>query len=256
MPISINGTQFVPGPMTIGAAPLTLPNGTAALPGIIFAGAGSDTAGWYRSAVNQWMFAVGAVNVFGLINSADIRIKSSTTLGFSSGDPSAAAADVFLTRRSAAYLRHGDADAASPVAQTIGVQGSRAGTDTNVGGAAFTINPSIGTGTGTPANLVINGIVGATTGTGAQTVAAVLTSAGVVNGQLPSAVVGSAALATTATDGFLYIPTCAGPPTGVPTTFAGRIPFVYDSTNDQLYFYRSGWKQPKTPAGAATVTWQ
>jgi len=61
------------------------------------------------------------------------------------------------------------------------------------------------------------------------------------NGQ--SVVCGSAAIATTATDGFLYIPSCAGTPTGTPTTFTGRIPLIYDSTNDFLYVYRSGWKK-------------
>ena len=55
-------------------------------------------------------------------------------------------------------------------------------------------------------------------------------------------VVGSDALATTATDGFFYIPTCAGTPTGVPTTKTGRIPMVYDSTNNKFYMYNSGWK--------------
>lgn len=59
---------------------------------------------------------------------------------------------------------------------------------------------------------------------------------------LGNVVVGNAALATTATAGFLYIPTCAGVPTGVPTAFTGRVPMVYDSTNDKLYLYRSGWK--------------
>ncbi len=68
--------------------------------------------------------------------------------------------------------------------------------------------------------------------------------------------VGNAAIATNAANGFLYIPTCAGTPTGTPTAYTGRIPMVYDTTNHQFWFYDSGWKQPKTPAGAATVTWQ
>lgn len=55
---------------------------------------------------------------------------------------------------------------------------------------------------------------------------------------------GDAALATTATGGFLYIPTCAGAPTGVPAaTFTGRVPIVYDSTNNFLYIYSGGWKK-------------
>jgi hypothetical protein len=51
---------------------------------------------------------------------------------------------------------------------------------------------------------------------------------------------GDAALATTATNGFLYIPTCAGLPTGVPTTVTGRVPIVADSTNNRLYIYSGG----------------
>lgn len=54
--------------------------------------------------------------------------------------------------------------------------------------------------------------------------------------------IGNAALATTATDGFLYIDSCAGAPTGTPTAITGRIPIVYDSTNNKLYAYNSAWK--------------
>lgn len=58
--------------------------------------------------------------------------------------------------------------------------------------------------------------------------------------------VGNAALATNATDGFLYIPTCAGVPSGTPTSKTGRVPIIYDSTNDNFYIYRSGWKKTTT----------
>lgn len=58
------------------------------------------------------------------------------------------------------------------------------------------------------------------------------------NGNL---IVGTAALATTATDGFLYIPTCAGTPTGTPSSYAGRVAMVFDSTNNRLYIYDGGW---------------
>jgi hypothetical protein len=57
-------------------------------------------------------------------------------------------------------------------------------------------------------------------------------------------IVGSAALATTATDGFLYIPTCAGTPTGTPTAYTGMAPLVYDTTNNKLYVYSgAAWKR-------------
>lgn len=54
---------------------------------------------------------------------------------------------------------------------------------------------------------------------------------------------GTAALATTATDGFLYIPGGAGAPTGVPTAYTGRVPLYVDTTNHKLHFYSGGaWR--------------
>lgn len=54
---------------------------------------------------------------------------------------------------------------------------------------------------------------------------------------------GAGSLATTATDGFLYVPTCAGTPTGTPTAISGFAPVVIDTTNHRLYFYSGGsWR--------------
>ena len=81
----------------------------------------------------------------------------------------------------------------------------------------------------------------APSGTGAA-VATPVTALSITN--LGSVVVAGAALATTATDGFLYIPTCAGPPTGVPTAQTGTAPIVFDSTNNFLYVRVGGtWKK-------------
>lgn len=56
-------------------------------------------------------------------------------------------------------------------------------------------------------------------------------------------VIGTAAIATSATDGFLYVPGCAGNPTGTPTAYTGRVPIVVDTTNNKLYFYSGGaWR--------------
>lgn len=51
---------------------------------------------------------------------------------------------------------------------------------------------------------------------------------------------GGAALATTATTGFFYVPACAGTPTGVPVAQAGLVPIVFDSTGGKLYAYTGG----------------
>lgn len=50
-------------------------------------------------------------------------------------------------------------------------------------------------------------------------------------------VVNTGAQATTATNGFLYITTMPGVPTGVPTTHTGRSAIVHDTTNNRLYGY-------------------
>ncbi len=52
--------------------------------------------------------------------------------------------------------------------------------------------------------------------------------------------VGKASLSTTASNGFLYIPSCAGVPTGVPTAITGFCPLVVNELTGVLYVYASG----------------
>jgi len=52
-----------------------------------------------------------------------------------------------------------------------------------------------------------------------------------------SVIVGTTAIATTAVDGFFYVPTCAGTPTGTPTTYGATAAQVFDDTNDILYIW-------------------
>ncbi len=52
-----------------------------------------------------------------------------------------------------------------------------------------------------------------------------------------SVVVGNGAIATTATGGFLYIPSCAGTPTGTPTDYSNQSAIVHDTTNNRIYLY-------------------
>ena len=55
-------------------------------------------------------------------------------------------------------------------------------------------------------------------------------------------IIGNAALATNATNGFFYAPSSAGSPTGVPTAYTGRVPIEIDTTNGRLYaYYGAAW---------------
>lgn len=61
------------------------------------------------------------------------------------------------------------------------------------------------------------------------------------------------ALATTATDQFLYLPTCAGVPTGTPTSFTGAAALVVDTSDARLYFYSGGWNQAGGGGGGSSL---
>ena len=187
-------------------------------------------------------------------------LANATQFGFSSvSSVSSVNPDTILTRRGAANFQIGAADAASPVSQTLSVQSVVAGTS-NTAGANWTLSASRGTGTGSGGQFIFKTAPANATGTSQNALATALTitapsQAGGVT-QQPSVVVGNAAINTSDVEGFLYIASCAGTPTGTPTTFAGRVPMVYDTTNHQFWIYDGGWKQPKTPAAAALVTWQ
>jgi hypothetical protein len=49
-------------------------------------------------------------------------------------------------------------------------------------------------------------------------------------------------LSLTATDGFPYMPSGAGAPTGTPATQSAHVPFFYDTTNHKLWVFDGGWK--------------
>lgn len=167
-----------------------------------------------------------------------------------------ASQDARFTRGgAAATIQMGAADVnGSAVAQGLQVQSAVTGTDQN--GANWTFKGSKQTGAGTPGDIIFQTSVKLASGTTQGTPVTGLTITGATTSMQPSVVVGNQALATTATEGFLYIPTCAGTPTGVPTTRAGRIAMIYDTTNHQFWFYDGAWLQPKTPAAAAIITWQ
>lgn len=175
------------------------------------------------------------IQVYGGGNIGVYSDTGAFTLGTSS--------DTILTRAAAASFRFGAADAAVPIAQTMQVQNVVAGTS-NTTGVDWTYKGSRGTGTGAGGQIIFQTAPAGSTGTSQNALATALTMTAPAVNMQPSVVIGNQALATTATDGFLYIPTCAGTPTGVPTSFSGRVPIVYDTTNNKIAVYSGGaWKQ-------------
>lgn len=78
--------------------------------------------------------------------------------------------DAFISSAVAATIQLGAADAASPVAQTLRSQGSRAGTDSNVAGGNLTIMSGTGTGNAAASSLILRSPVAVASGTTTQTV--------------------------------------------------------------------------------------
>lgn len=142
----------------------------------------------------------------------------------------------FVRGGAAGAIQQGLADAASPVAQTLKAQGSRAGTDSNVAGASYTHQSGTGTGTGTPSTLILKSPIAVASGTGAQTQTtglvinvgtAVLTSYTVAN--LPAAAtagVGATAFVTDASTTLIL--GLGGVVTGGGTN---KVPVYSDGTN-------------------------
>ena len=79
---------------------------------------------------------------------------------------------------------------------------------------------------------------------GWNTSTALVMAEGAGTGSDGSVAFNDAALATSATVGFIMLPSCAGTPSGTPADIpTGQIPLVWDSTNLKLYAYTGGaWK--------------
>ncbi len=105
-----------------------------------------------RNGGSEWVVGFGVVTNAG---GSGVYVRSGDRVAFSSSatDVYGSVADLILTRRAAANLRFGAADAAAPVAQTLSVQSVVAGT-TNTAGANFTITGSQGTGTGAGGSII------------------------------------------------------------------------------------------------------
>jgi hypothetical protein len=118
---------------------------------------------------NAVSVASGAIGM--LVRGEQVIVKNTSALSW--GDTNTVSTDLFLTRRAAANLRLGAADAAAPVAQTLGVQSVTGVADT--AGANFTIAGSQGTGTGAGGSIVFQVAPAGTAGSAQNALVTALT---------------------------------------------------------------------------------
>ena len=176
------GTSLALGGATLGTSTLAVPAG--ACPGTPTIAIGNSTTGFCSVSTTGFEITVNGTNQldYGITNGAShwtfnssdtvhvgaIIVASNVIASGNVGSNSntglidlGASTDTLLSRHCAACWQLGTADAAAPVAQTLGVQSVVAGTS-NTAGANWTLNGSASTGSGTSGDIVLK-----TGGTGA-----------------------------------------------------------------------------------------
>lgn len=131
-------------------------------------------------------FQVGGVSQFNISRAGVVTTTGTINSGASiatgaTGQLRLNMSSTILTSPSPAVIQLGAADAAAPVAQTLGVQNVVAGTS-NVAGANWTINASAGTGTGIGGNIIFQGAPHSTTGSTQNALTPILTLNGDTKG--------------------------------------------------------------------------
>jgi hypothetical protein len=123
--------------------------------GIIALGAAFGTAGGSSSVIagEQLVVYSSSAKVGEYIFGTRLKNNSAFTYEWSSTSLASGATDLTLSRKGAANLRFGAADAASPIAQTLSVQSVVAGT-TDGAGQNFTFTGSQGTGSGAGGSII------------------------------------------------------------------------------------------------------
>lgn len=249
---SIGTDNFsVTGTSTLGGVTTILGGGSGTQQLVFTPNSGNNGGLGMANGGSQLLWFAGGTKT-GSLTGDGVHIMSTALYQIGANSSPDSTMDTFLGRQAAASWRFGAADVdTGPIAQSLRTQGTLAGGTSNVAGANWTQIISPGKGTGVGGSWILQTTPAGSTGTTVNAGVTRITVDGPGN-----VVHGAAALATNVTDGFIYIAACAGAPSGTPTSFTGRVPLIYDSTNNQFYIYNSGWKQPKTPAGAALVTWQ
>jgi hypothetical protein len=153
---------------------ITLPSSASAnLAGSNLRFGGAATDPWIGSFGGGALWFGRGTTLMLYMPTTGLQLDSALSMQWSSGSVSQAS-DTFLTRRAAANLRLGAADAAAPVAQTLSAQSVVAGT-TNTAGANLTITGSQGTGTGAGGSIIFQVAPAGSSGTAQNALATALT---------------------------------------------------------------------------------
>ena len=129
--------------------------------------------GTTTSGINYTSFrtAIWHENVSRLVlQTGSISAEPTDAIGWRNATGVAASIDILLTRKAAASLQLGAADAAAPVAQTIGPQSVVAGTS-NTAGQNLTVRGSQGTGTGVGGDIIFQVAPAGSSGSAQNTLA-------------------------------------------------------------------------------------
>lgn len=183
-----NGTQAFSCGTSQGVASLVFPvtvSGTTTSGGIPYF---SSTTVLTSSA----LLASGGLVLGGGAGGAPNTVTGLTYDGTSLNDPgqfTLGVSDLILSRKAAASLYLGTADAAAPVAQTLGVQSVVAGTS-NTAGANWTFRGSAGTGTGAGGSIIFQVAPAGSTGTAQNAFVTALTIDSSKNSTFAGVVIG------------------------------------------------------------------
>jgi hypothetical protein len=180
--VGITLTPKGAGNVQIVSGQILVPAGSTSAPSYSFTGVTNSGLYQGEGGSGRLTLVSNGSDAFYLDNSNHQAVlPGAMKFGFASSGAGSSSIDTMLTRQGAANLHLGAADAAAPVAQTLGVQGVVAGTS-NTAGANFTINGSQGTGTGAGGALVFQTAPAGSTGTAqnALSEAMRITSAGYV----------------------------------------------------------------------------
>lgn len=138
-------------------------------PGVSLQGGSGSGGGTPAGSTTQIQY-----NNAGAFAGASGLTTNGTNLTFGSSSQLLWSTDLILTRRAAANLRFGAADAAAPVSQTLSVQSVVAGTS-NTAGSNLTITGSQGTGTGAGGSIIFQVAPAGGSGTAQNALATALT---------------------------------------------------------------------------------